>query len=249
MSMKVEGMTPDREQYLIRNSKWYGRVFKTREQCIETWPKADLTTAPRMRAPLYPSWLESEGSRDFAKLLNRVSAESSAISVGHLVEYWGKEGESYQDAFDACFCEEIFVPLDKEGWLTVTDETMFQVGVEYEVTWWPTIEQIGLNGYTRTPYKWDSGEIGFQSETQFVTTRPTFYRLPKEGTSEPDNSSKYLLGGWIPWADKKKPYDGATCDLCSYWGDSGPEEIQTAEYREWISHQVGKLQPMLGQDS
>lgn len=193
-----------------------------------------------MRAPFYWIWAEHiKGSRDFAQILNGAAVDCPNLSVQGLIESYGREGEAYQDAFDACFCEEIFLPLvpELEGeWIRVTNQTVFETGKFYDVTWASDKPPFKKARYNTGAYV--SGTIFTTSNGRELGSagyRPTYYREVAQ------NPEPYIPPGWILFATQK-PYDGATCDFCDSF--DGPtcagSEIQTAEYQEWISHPGGE---------
>jgi len=217
--MRVEGMTPERDKFLIEHSRWYNRVFKSKEEIQnmpdhggDEWQYGWYKYGGR--APIFTQYFIGKGiTRIFQDCMLAFhssgalgDSDTEPYSTEWLINTNGKEGESYQDAFDACFCEEMFVPLVPElegGWISVTPETIFE---------------------------------GFDSEGEMVKDRPTFWRAVKAIVPEP----KEVPYGWIPYSDVKKPYDGATCDFCYGREQIENMEWQTAKYREWISHPGGE---------
>jgi len=246
-------MTPERDKFLIEHSKWYNRVFKSKEEIQnmpdhggDEWQYGWYKYGGR--APIFTQYFIGKGiTRIFQDCMLAFhssgalgDSNTGPYSTEWLINTNGKEGESYQDAFDACFCEEMFVPLVLDsGYLPVDSSSSFRMGSDYEITWWPTVEEaIAKSGFVKAIVSmknlnmifsyWDEDKGIMEQTTQL----PTFYK-PRADLPEP---KKEVPDGWIPWSDVKKPYDGAICDFCYDLS----MDIYTAEYRNWISHPGGE---------
>lgn len=241
--MKTEGFTEGRNLLLIKNSKWHDRVFRTKEE-LQKLPGHKGDNWQYMwgnrSCPIFDGYFYGVGnSRIFQDCMESFSASTgSQLGTEYLCSSYGKEGEAYQYVFDACFCEEMFVPLAIESelenrWNTVTALTVFEPGGEYEVTWCRAIGDIEERHFNRGIYntkgyfeRREPEHIG-----EITGIDPTFWRYPK--------IIPYSDHNWVLFGEHK-PYDGATCDICYSTQEITGQEWQTAEYRQWISHPGGE---------
>src|SRR6266436_1208951 len=245
--MKTEGFNPGREQFIIKSSRWHNRYFKSMSD-LQATPRASshgwqYQFIGKCRGCIFSDYyLQQDQPALFQAAIMGMSQETDIEVVEYICQAWGSDGESYQDVFNDAFCEEMFVPLEETipelegGWIPITIKTIFDPVVDYEVTWWPAIKDIGKDGFLLCRYNPYFKRFYSIRDNKEQSAGPTFYRPVVQELKKEWEAPE----GWFELS-KQKPFDGATCDFCDEWsGDYGPLDMQTAEYRHWISHPGGE---------
>lgn len=114
--------TESKGQALINNSKWANRSFKPfrileRDKKKETFDSPTWYCSYNCRSALFSIWHklfnpdEPTGFLELWENLPKHKDDAGQAGVYSLLSNTLRDNEAPQDAFDECFCEEMFVPL------------------------------------------------------------------------------------------------------------------------------------------
>lgn len=130
MAIKLQGFTEKRGLFLLEHSPWANRYFKSIKQFkIDRSVNKESTEwryGFKGRTPLYDLFeLKENEPVSLKDVLLSDTQMSEPNWIKYLIEGWGREGETYQEIFDALFCEEMFIPE-----IEVKDEIQIPEGKE-----------------------------------------------------------------------------------------------------------------------
>lgn len=133
--MKVEYYTESKGRTLVQNSKWSNRLFKPLNELKKRGDDWDIKFDSR--GPFYGTLsdeLRTDLPTEFWKPFYADSFNLGTLIPEYLLGIYGKDGETYQEAFDACFSEEMFIPLTAHqtqvpaGWVLASEKAPLKNG-------------------------------------------------------------------------------------------------------------------------